>query len=220
MRVWTNTGIRGVIVGPFDKPSKLAKGKWERWVSVAFGYSVESPDFNRVVLDHFHNMLMHLGILRQRGYKRIGLLLYGTHETQVPGLLMGAYLLEQARTGARRIAARIREELNTPRKMKAWILKERLDALIAPIEEYRILRRTGLRIPDDIGFSLLSWKAYDPLNPGECSGVNANPEHVAMDTVSFLVSQLHEHAFGLSERPKCLLVPGTFQDGSTIRPPA
>ncbi|MDP0496419.1 MAG: LacI family DNA-binding transcriptional regulator [Verrucomicrobiota bacterium JB024] len=218
MNVWWNTGIKGVLIGPFFNPEPLADGKWDKWVSVAYGYTVEKPDFNRVVPDLFHNLLTHLEILRARGYRRIGLLLYGNYDTKIFGLLHGAYLLDQARHGSSESKVYIQNGMNTPRKMKSWIRKERLDALVAPLEDYAVLEKTGLRIPEDIGFSMLSWKSYDPQNPSHCAGMDITVDLVAASAVSYLVSQLHENAFGLLDRPRCLLVPGVFQEGVSIRP--
>ncbi len=218
MSVWWNTGIKGVLVGPFRNPELLLDGNWDKWVSVAYGYTVDNPDFNRVVPDLFHNLLTHLSILRQRGYERIGLLLYGKYRTKIFGLLHGAYLLDQARNGSTQSVIYVQEGVNTPKKMKSWIRKECPDVLIASMEDHQVLLNTGLRIPEDVGFSLLSWKDYEPDNPTEWAGMNITDDVVAANAVSYLVSQLHENDFGLPERPKCLLVPGIFHDGSSIRP--
>ena len=217
MRVWRNMGIKGVVIGPFLDPEPLAEGSWDSWVTVAIGYTVERPQFNRVVPDLFHNLLEHFSILRRRGYERIGLLLYGNFNTKIYGILHGAYLLDQARHGSTRMSAHILSKQSSPPLMRAWIEKKRLDAVVAPLEDYPSLLETGLRIPDDIGFSLLAYKPYDPNNPKGCSGMNLTLDNVAANAVSYLASQLHENDFGIPDRPKCLLVPGVFEDGSSIR---
>ncbi len=218
MSIWRNTGIKGVLVGPVENPKPLAEASWDRWVTMAIGYTVDKPEFNRVVPDLFHNLLEHLSILRERDYQRIGLLLYGNYSTKIYGILHGAYLLEQARHGSDRVTAYVQQGPSTPKTMKAWIKQKRLDALVAPLEDYLVLRKTGLRIPEDIGFSLLAYKPYEPENSPECAGMNLTYDVVAANAVSYLASQLQENDFGLPERPKCLLVPGRFHEGSTIRP--
>jgi len=218
MGVWWNTGIKGVLIGPFLNQGLLTDGNWDKWVVVAYGYSVDKPDFNRVAPDLFQDLLTHLNILRQRGYKRIGLLLYDNYGTKVFGLLHGAFLLDQARDPSSRIRVNIiREGTNNADKMKAWIEHARLDVVVAPMENYEIMQKAGFRIPEDIGFSELAWKGYEPENPRECAGMNITDDLVAENAVSYLVSQLQEHAFGLPAHPKCVMVSGEFHNGSSIR---
>ncbi len=217
--IWWNSGLKGVLVGTFRQAGTVLDDKWDSWICVAYGYSVESPNFNRAIQDHFTNMLKHLAILRQRGYRRIGLYLPSAMDTRTHGLLHGAYLLDQTQHRAARIPV-MRDDISTPDKMLAWIRKRQLDLVISEADGYEVLKKTGLRIPADIGFSLLSWKKYEPDNPTHCAGFDMKAEVLASSAVSFLVSQIHENAYGLSTVPKSLMVTGQFHDGDTIRPAA
>lgn len=215
--IWWNSGLKGVLIGTFEKPGTVLDNKWEQWIAVAYGYSVETPNFNRAVQDYFSNMLNHLSILRQRGYRRIGLQLSPGLSKRTHGLLHGAYLFDQTHHSAPRIPI-AGDDIDTPDKLLAWIQKKRIDVLVGEPISYETLKQTGLKIPEDIGFSLLSWKQYDPDNPSHCAGFDMKAETLAASSISFLVSQIHENNYGLSNTPKCLMVAGEFQDGETIRP--
>jgi LacI family transcriptional regulator len=217
--IWWNSGLKGVLIGAFTEAGTTLDNDWDSWIVVAYGYSVEKPDFNRAIQDHFTNMLQHLAILRQRGYRRIGLHLSSGTNLRTHGLLQGAYLLDQSQNRSPRIPL-MSDNLDTPEKMLAWIRDKRLDIVIAGADEYHVLQKTGLRIPRDIGFSLLSWKSYEPDNPDHCAGFDMKAEVLASSAISFLVSQIHENAYGLARVPKALMVTGEFHDGVTIRPGA
>ncbi|MGE9290904.1 MAG: LacI family DNA-binding transcriptional regulator, partial [Puniceicoccales bacterium] len=215
--VWWNSGIKGVLVGPFaESGADLGEG-WEQFVVVEYGYSVSRPNFTRAVLDHYHNMLMHLQALRDRGYQRIGLMLTEELSDRTHGILHSAYLYEQVRRGGDGIALQS-EELGDAHSIRSWIEGNALDAVIAHERQYELMRESGLRIPGDVGFSVLGWKGYAPETPAFFAGINTKPELLAENAVSFLVSQIHEHAYGIPVTPKSIMVAGEFHEGSTLRP--
>ncbi|WP_309385889.1 LacI family DNA-binding transcriptional regulator [Cerasicoccus frondis] len=214
--IWWNCGLKGVLIGSFGKAGSELDDDWKQWICVAFGYSVQSPNFNRAVQDHFTNMTRHLQILRQRGYRRIGLHLPSSLSQRTHGLLHGAYLYDQVSNKSPRIPI-LSKHITKPAELLEWIRKHKLDLVMAEADTYQLLRKTKLKMPQDIGFSLLSWKSYAKDNPKHCAGFDMKAETLAENSISFLVSQIHENNYGLSETPKCLMVTGQFQDGETIR---
>ncbi len=215
--IWWSRGLKGVLTGTLETPGITLDDKWDQWIVVAFGYSIERPNFNRAVQDYFTNMLNHLSILRQRGYRRIGLHLLDSMGRRTHGLLQGAYLFDQAHHRSPRIAV-AGDEIDTPEALKAWIVEKRIEVLVAEADIYDLLCKTDLKVPEEVGFSLLSWKQYDPENPNHCAGFDMKAEVLAKNAVSFLVSQIHENNYGISDSPKCLTVAGHFCDGDTLRP--
>ncbi|MGE9295339.1 MAG: LacI family DNA-binding transcriptional regulator, partial [Puniceicoccales bacterium] len=83
--------------------------------------------------------------------------------------------------------------------------------------DYELMLQAGYRIPDDLGFSMLGWKSYRPYSPMKISGFNTKPELLAESAVSFLASQIHEHAYGLPGLPKTLMIQGEYHEGQTLR---
>ncbi|GHC03457.1 LacI family DNA-binding transcriptional regulator [Cerasicoccus arenae] len=216
--IWWNTGISGVMVGPFLGSGNCLDDDWDRFIVVAYGYSVDSPHFSRAVLDHYHNMLTHLEILRSRSYQRIGMILSQNLSNRTHGILHSAYLYDQVKNRAARIPPNS-GDIDSPEKMRDWITSKRLDAVIGHRDHYQLILSAGLRIPEDIGFTLIGWKDYEPRTQEHIAGFNSKPEMLAENAVAFLVSQIYEHAYGLPETPRSLMIEGEFHEGETIRRP-
>tara|TARA_R100000027_G_scaffold66361_2_gene62159 strand:+ start:2947 stop:4059 length:1113 start_codon:yes stop_codon:yes gene_type:complete len=214
--VWWNSGIKGVLVGPFVESGADLGSGWEQFIVVEYGYSVSQPNFTRAVLDHYHNMLLHLAVLRERGYQRIGLMLTEGLSDRTHGILHSAYLYEQVRRGGYAIELQS-DDLGSAESIRSWVEENRLDAVIAHERQYELLLESGLRIPEDLGFSVLGWKGYSPQTPEYFSGFNTKPELLAENAISFLVSQMHEHAYGVPATPKSIMVAGEFHEGTTLR---
>jgi LacI family transcriptional regulator len=216
--IWRNTGLRGVLVGPFRNVGTVLGGDWTPWITVVYGYSVEAPLFHRAVFDHFQNMLVHLQVLREKGYKRIGLSLSPRTSDSTHGMLQGAYLLDQARHGPRKSIPVFTGGAREGDELESWVQKERLDALISYVEDYAVLVQRGWKIPEQLGFSLLSTWAQDQRGKSASfAGFDTKAEILASNAVSFLVSLIHEQAYGISDTPRSTMVTGQFRAGKTIR---
>lgn len=218
--VWWNTGLKGVLIGPFIDPQTVLPGPWERWPVVAYGHSVPDPQFNRAVLNHFQNLLLHLNTLRARGYRRIGLCLPRPLSERTAGQLHAAYLLDQARHPDKKPAAILGDASEDAGSLAAWVRAEQLDAVIAHPLQYEMLVAGGWRIPEQLAFSLLTWKHYEPETGVAFAGFDTKTEVLAANAIHFLVSLIHEQALGLLNPPRYYMISGEFHPGETVRHPA
>lgn len=212
--VWWHMGLRGVLIGPCQNPGTKLPGSWDRWVVVAYGYSVTEPAFNRAVEAHFLNMTRHLEELRLHGYQRIGLHLPGHLSERTFGLLHAAYLLDQHNSRSAPIPL-LTTDLKPAdlARFDRWRKKWKPDCIIGLPEIYRHLLDSGVNIPDTLGFSLLSWKEFKP----PCAGWDMRAEALAGHSISFLVSLIHEQVLGIPEIPRIFMIPGKFHEGPTLR---
>lgn len=215
--IWWSRGVRGVLIGPFDAPAPLAKVSWERWPVVAYGYSAPEPSFNRALLDHFQNTLLHLGVLRAKGYARVGLCLLPSIGHNTSGRIHAAYLFEQASRPEDERAPVLERDVTDPVVLEKWIRDHRLDAVIAYLEQYELLSARGWRIPADLGFSLLTRKSYQPEPKVRFSGFDTKAETLAANAIHFLVSLVHERALGVLDTPRHYMISGRFHEGDTLR---
>lgn len=217
--IWRNSGLRGVLIGPFRNAGTVLGGDWSNWITVAYGYSVDVPQFHRAVFDHFQNMLVHLDVLRRKGYRRVGLVLSQRTSDGTHGMLKGAYLLDHAQSGKGRAISIFNQSKGDPEALENWVLKEKLDALICYDTEYLVLLRKGWKIPEDLGVSLISTWAQDHRGASApFAGFDTKAELLAANAVSFLVSLIHEQAYGIPETPRSTMVSGTYREGKTVRP--
>lgn len=215
--IWWNTGLKGVLIGPFIDPCTELPGDWSRWPVVAYGHSVPEPQFNRAVLNHFQNLLLHLNTLRAKGYRRIGLCLSRPLSERTAGQLHAAYLLDQARHPDDAPAAILADASEDADALDAWVRAERLDAVIAHPRQHELLAARGWSIPERLGFSLLTWKHYEPETGVAFSGFDTKTEVLAANAIHFLVSLIHEQALGLLNPPRYYMISGEFHEGMTTR---
>lgn len=215
--IWWNRGVRGVMLGPFDNPAPLASVSWDKWPVVAYGYTVPHPNFNRAVLDHFQNMLLHLEVLRAKGYSRIGFCLMKNIEKHTAGRIHASYLFDQSRQLDIAPVPILEDRLEDPVVLENWIRKNKIEAVIAYHEQYDILSSRGWKIPADLGFSLLTRKTYQSEAGVRFSGFDTKAEILAANAMHFLVSLIHEQARGILDTPRHYMIPGEFHEGSTLR---
>jgi LacI family transcriptional regulator len=217
--IWRNSGLRGVLIGPMRNPNTVLDGDWGPWITVAYGFSVSQPRFHRAVFDHFQNMLAHLEELRKRGYRRIGLSLPQRASENTRGMLHAAYLLDQSRNGPERPIPIFSGDPKQGTAFERWVRREKLDVLISYASEYDVLVERGWRIPGQLGFSLLStWSVVKRDREELFAGFDTKVETLASNAVNFLVSLIHEQAYGVPDTPRSTMITGAFRDGPTLRP--
>jgi LacI family transcriptional regulator len=215
--IWWHRGYRGVLIGPFARPQSVLAGDWSRWACVAFGHSVVAPHFNRAVLNHFHNMLVHLQMLRSKGYRRIGLCLPERLSERTEGQLHAAYLLDQTKNGEAAPIPLLADADDDADQLENWIRRERLDVVIAHPRQHQLLVGRGWRFPEQLGFSLLTLKRYQtPADDTTLAGFDTKAEVLAAGAVNFLVSLIHEQATGLLNPPRYYMIAGDFVDGNSL----
>jgi LacI family transcriptional regulator len=213
--IWWNSGLKGVLIGPFHESARL-EGDWSRWPVVAYGYSVRKPLFNRAAVNHFQDMLIHLETLRDRGYRRIGLCLPRRLDARTGGQLRAGYLLFYDAEAQQRPRILNTRDADDSAQLKEWVESSGLDAVIAYREYYKSLLASGFKIPGDLGFSLMTKRGYD-ASTQKIAGFNTKADLLARHSIDFLISLIHEQAYGILESPRIYMVSGEYSGGLTIR---
>ncbi|MDP0495261.1 MAG: LacI family DNA-binding transcriptional regulator [Verrucomicrobiota bacterium JB024] len=215
--IWWNQGLRGVIIGPFTRQTRLS-GEWDRWPVVAIGYSVEEPHFNRASTHHFQNTLIHLEELQARGYRRVGFCLPDSLDKRTDGQKYGAYLLYAQRNGLKHVPPYTREQAKAD-EIDEWVRRHRLDAVIGHPPHYEALLEKGWKVPEQIGFS--QWIVHhDDKKNKDLAGFDETFEHLSANTIDFLVSLIHKQVCGVLTPPRFYMESGSFRDGLSVRPRA
>lgn len=214
--IWWNTGLKGVLIGPF-KDGRMLKGNWSRWPVVAYGYSVTEPPFHRASVNHFQDMLAHLRELRRRKYCRIGLCLPKNIDSKTGGKLHAAYLLDQDLAQEKSpIPILCGADVDSPEFLDQWVRGNKIDVVIAYYEHYQALRELGWDIPEQLGFSLLTKRAFETTTKKIC-GFDTKADELATHSINFLISLIHEQEYGVSAVPRAYMISGEFSEGKTLR---
>lgn len=206
-------GIKGLIVHSLPDINGRLDLRWQHFASVTKGLTVAVPSMHRVVSSHYDDMQLVVGRLKQKGYKRLGLVLGAAHDLRVGRAWLASYCLyENEVAPADRIPA-----LLFPKPSVAlfarWLREHRPEAVIFADQWVpQWMDELGLKAPRDVGLVHLDWSAeHAPM-----AGIDSNPEALGTAAIDLLVGQLHAHEYGVPVREKVVEVKGRWVAGSTL----
>lgn len=93
--ITTTRGIHGLLVAPLQRKTTNLDLDWDRFSSVAYGYSLAAPDLHRILPDFYHSMQTALHQCLAAGFRRPSLVLATNVDRKADHLWLSAYLAEQ-----------------------------------------------------------------------------------------------------------------------------
>jgi LacI family transcriptional regulator len=220
-KILYHRGIRGLIVGPLERPRGHLHFDWDQFSAVTIGYSVTRPMLHRVISHHVHGVQLAMRQLRHRGYRRIGFAVTQEADARVDGHFLASYLREQQRL---RSSSRVPVLLPplakwTIARFRAWLEKHRPDAIICtegpPVWAWLEV------IGDGLGFRPRLTALYGDLDStADCCGVHQSDYEIGVATIDVLADLLHRNERGLPEIPRTLLVEPVWVEERRQKEPA
>lgn len=214
-------GIDGILLAPtgvelISEGRRTIDFDWSRASVVEIDEQLDDPQFRIVRHDHFSSMLETLYQLESLGYRRIGFAVKRTTEARNRHRWSSAYLLwSRMRNSEGEIPLFLYDEEDVP-AMGRWVRENGLDAVLGLPVEYLMLKRTGIRCPEELGFALLDLQEV----PGEdmvCSGIDQNSRAIGASAVDLLVGLLHTSEKGPPPNPVKLVCAGRWFAGGSTR---
>jgi DNA-binding LacI/PurR family transcriptional regulator len=205
-------GIPGIIICPLPSHGfKLGLG-WDRFATVAIGWSFNEVPCHHIANSQFHTINTALAACRDRGFTRIGFAIPQVVDDKTEHIWLSAYLGFLARNPKlKKLPPFVTDTFNEPAYM-AWHTKNKPEVVVTTHEPIPIwLRRSGLRIPEDVSYVHLD---CTPEN-GDYAGINQQPEQVGAAAVDILVEQINQNHRGPPAVPKAVLIEGLWRDGTT-----
>ncbi len=213
-------GIQGIIVPPrLPMPGPMEDLDWSEFSTIAVGYSVTSPSLHRVCANQSHNTRLCLAKLRERGYRRIGLVLPSELYERSRGHVLGSYLAEQClQPPADRVAPLFVPQVEiTKARLHQWLRAERVEAIALtglPLEIHAWVQELGYEMPHKLGLALVSrFGKTDHI-----AGVDERMEAIGEAAVDAVIAMISHNERGLPEYPRYLLVEGRWIERPTVRP--
>jgi DNA-binding LacI/PurR family transcriptional regulator len=210
-------GIRGILLPPGwrGKVPDWDDFDWNDFCIVRFGYSLETPPSHLVTADQLSNGLLAFERMRQRGYRRIGMVVWKTQGTRLVRFSAG-YLYGQLQVPARfRLPLMMMNEIDPEadeRRLLEWLKKTRPDAILTDIPILpKLLAKAGCQVPQDLGLATLS-----VLDGGISAGIYQNSDEIGTAAVQLLISLIHHNQRGIPEIPREVLIRGRWVDGKTL----
>lgn len=211
--------INGVLIGRLPPGQSSIELIWERFATVALGYTLRTPPLHHVAEDAFTAVTEIFEQCLARGYRRIGFFESEIDDSpRWADRLFGAYLRQQTRLARRDQIPLCRFEAGKDHKEKflAWIRRWKPDAIIASRAQptYDWLRSAGYNVPGQIGLA-----AMINNHPEQgVSGVYSDPFALGALATEMVVGMLHRGEFGLPAEPHLVFLPGKWRDNGTLRP--
>jgi DNA-binding LacI/PurR family transcriptional regulator len=215
-QIFQARNIRGILLPPHGpyRPD-WEDFPWEEYTVARFGRSLKFPLAHLVTADQLTNTFIAVSKMRERGYKRIGLITFetdldprGPHFTA--GFLSAREMLGDADSlPIFRIEDPVTEELVA--RFRKWMKKEKPDALLSTVEQKILLRDAGYRVPEDIPVAVTS-----VLDGGADSGMDQHPEEIGRVGMLLLNSLINDGARGIPTIFRQILVEGSWVDGTSL----
>lgn len=207
--------IEGLLIFPLPTPGTVSL-PLARFSVVGIGYTLITPQIHRVVTAHFDAVLIALGQLQKRGYRRIGLVLDEKLNPRVRRNWHAAFLAyghDFAQVSSKAILS-LSPEGDRARLAK-WMRSFRPDAIICggshPIRTWLV--ELGFQVPEEVGIVRLA-----SLRPAEhCAYIDEKWQDVGATAVEHLVGQMIRNECGVPRRPTLTLVRGEWVEGDSVR---
>jgi LacI family transcriptional regulator len=213
--ILTGRGIRGILIGPLlDGKNELALN-WNKFTSVALGYTLAQPAIHRVLNHHYNTIHLAMSKLAERGYRRIALALQPINQWSVNHLWKAAYVLGLEILDLPRPQLCFIEEFD-PDRFFRWCRQHKPDAIIAnDASYYEALHRRGMDAPRDFGIVTLTVKEEaDKV----LSRVDQNHVEEGATAVRFLVGEVLHNEIGIPPMRQTVMLDSIWVEGETIRP--
>jgi DNA-binding LacI/PurR family transcriptional regulator len=210
-KVLRSRGIEGVLLLPMKEPITLDNlVDWRMISVVATSHSVLSPRFHSVLPDGFSSTLQMCAKLKERGCRRIGLVLSSDMEVRSQHNITSAMLWFNAYEGIEPVVPLI-TTAGDASGFHSWLAHERPDAIISQTNDARsflswlgVNTRTKLPRFQFAGFSLGS--------EDRAAGMLQREEEIGRTAVDLLSGMLQHGERGVPTYPKLTLIPGLWKD--------
>ena len=206
-------GIKGLILHSLPESGGRLDLRWQHFAAVTKGLTVASPLVHRVVSSHYDDMQLVLSKLKQKGYRRLGLVLGKAHDIRVGRAWLASFCLYENDAAPKdRIPALLYPKPATA-IFAQWLRTHRPEVVIFADQLVpQWVAELGLKAPRDIGLVHLDWSPeYAPL-----TGIDSDPEALGTAAIELLVGQLHAHEYGVPQREKVVEVRGRWVAGGTL----
>jgi LacI family transcriptional regulator len=216
-RILRSRGIGGVIVAALDITLRRLDIEWDHFSALC----LESQHLRLSLHTVGNNQtaVTRTAITRmcELGYRRIGLTVGEVEEASLGKPFSAGYLIE-AHENRRLVHVpplllRPSDEQGTRATIKAWVLRNRIDAVLSNWSSMPdMLRSMGFRIPQDLGVATLD---YNPSR-GSTAGIRQSHDLVGERAVEALSLLMKTNQRGLIRLPNTTLVDGLWQDGPEL----
>ena len=208
-RILTSRGQWGLIFPPVPESAMHFPFDLRGFAGVKIGTSLHEPVMHRVAPNHFRGCLVAFEKLRERGLRRIGLVLSPKMNERVEGEWLGAFLYCQWRVPA---DERVTPLIAAPENREAfvrWLQHEEPEAVLVveetPLQKLRTSNRSGPKRP------VIGWLLRPEVTSGDAR-LDQRHEQMGSVAVEMVVAQIHRNERGSPASPHQVLIDSIWID--------
>jgi len=215
-----NRGIRGVLLPAFDESGGQAMKiplELDEFTIVSVGTRFERPSLHYSSDDQYECGRLAVQQLWELGYRRIGYV----GEARVEKIVNGRFMAGYFATMQSELESAVLPSFLTKRDEEVlhWLREVKPDAIVTANRRLlTVLRRNGVRVPDDVGLAHLNVDDVEGAATGDVAGVRQDNAGVGANAVELLINLLYQNESGVPLHPKGVQVHGTWVQGATARP--
>lgn len=211
-KIFVTRNITGILVPPSaDFPAEWMSFGWERFCVIKFGYSIPALRAHIVTTDQLTDGVLAVQAMRERGYRRIGLVTEKLTTTRFLGGYAASLmpLPPEERLPPLILTTRSKEDR---RDLRNWVVRNKPDVILTDVLFLLpILENLGLKVPRDI--AVASTSVLDGITD---AGIYQNSEEVGRAAVQFVISLINHNERGIPNICRELLIEGRWQDGKAV----
>jgi LacI family transcriptional regulator len=210
-------GTHGVILLPTWFEPEISEFDFSRYATIYTDYVSAAPELHAVCCDHYGSMLALLSRLRERGYRRPGLLLERRRDERIQHRQSAAFhSFQAAHPGLDAVPPLITAGYPDFRtEFAPWFGRHKPDIILSHFNETREWVRA---CSPTFSPGLVLMNTLDRKFP--CAALDLQPRTLGQRAAETVIGQILRNEFGLPNAPSRTTVAARWVDGPTVRPAA
>ena len=214
-------GIVGMIILPVESPDTTIELDLSRYALATMGYSLKKPNIHRSARNFIGDIFNALEMLRQRGFKKIGLVEPADVEERNNYFWSaGFYTFDLSAADSGHVPILRSSNYHRPelreqayQEFSCWYREHKPDVVVGSnLHVLKFIERMGLKVPRDVAYFDLDLLEDD----GKVDGVYFDWSRVGAATVDMVIDQINRNERGVPRDPKLTLINGQIVTGKTL----
>ena len=214
--ILNSRGIRGVLISPpgFERTHPHLQLDWKQSSCVLLDEPFANPGLPRVLHDHHSGCVLTLRRLKPLRYERIGLVISHAMDERSARLIRSAFISFHPLSSKEAEKLIFTDDQYNPKALKKWMTQCKPEVIVAHFEDaFPSLEQIRSHAPSGLSIAALNWNKDQP----EIAGIDQHRSLIGEQAVDLLLLRLQGDQFGLDPLAPSIKVPGSWEDGPSIR---
>jgi len=206
-QILVTRGQWGLIIPPVPESAMNLAFDLREFSGVTIGTSLHQPIMHRVSPNHFQGAQLAVDRLREKGFRRIGLVLSPAKNQRVEGKWLGAYLARQCEWPSNERLPPLFADHADEIAFSKWWRQHKPDAVMLGekhvLEWMQRLPRGRVKPPS------IACLAHE-ITQAKVQGIDCQPECIGAAAVELVISQIHRNERSSPAEPHTVYLDGVW----------